>query len=122
MDARLAQFAKGLYFELQSIEGVKPLEIWSGFREMQDSYEKAGLVKNLYKIVIPLANERGYGRPFSEHSRLAFETVNAVIRWYAADLDAALFRMETPRGARIVELDGAAAPEGTGLYPERPRE
>ncbi len=91
MDARLAQFAKGLYFELQSIEGVKPLEIWSGFREMQDSYEKAGLVKNLYKIVIPLANERGYGRPFSEHSRLAFETVNAVIRWYAADLDAALF-------------------------------
>ena len=91
MDARLAQFVRGLYFEIQSIEGVKPLEIWSGFRELQDSYEKAGLVKNLYKIVVPLVNERCYGRPFSMHSRMACETVGAVVRALSADLDAALF-------------------------------
>jgi hypothetical protein len=92
MDARLVQFARGFYFELQTIEGVKPLEIWSGFREIQDSYEKAGLIKNLYKIVVTLVNERCYGRPFSEHSRLSYETVGAVVRGFTADLDAALFQ------------------------------
>ena len=92
MDAKLAQFARGLYFELQTIEGVKPIEIWSGFHEMQDSFEKAGLVKNLYKITVPLVNERCYGRPFSEHARLSKETVGAVVKGFSADLDAALFQ------------------------------
>jgi hypothetical protein len=87
----LAQFVRGLYFELQTIEGVRPLEIWSGFRELQDSYEKAGLVKNLYKVIVPLANERCYGRPFAEHSRLAYETVGAILKSFAEDPDAALF-------------------------------
>ncbi len=87
----LAPFVRELYFELQTIEGVKPLEIWSGFHDAEDSFEKASLIKNLYKIVIPLVNERCFGRPFAEHSRAAYETVAAVVAWFAADLDATLF-------------------------------
>ena len=56
-DGRLQQFVRGLYFDLQRIEGVKPLEIWNGVREFFDPFEKANLVKNLYKIVVPLVNE-----------------------------------------------------------------
>ena len=57
MDSRLAQFVRGLYFDMQTIEGVQPLEIWNGMREKLRSYEMACLVKNLYKIVDP-AGER----------------------------------------------------------------
>ncbi len=79
-DVRRAPFARALYFDLQAIDGVNPLEIWNGLREMQDPYEKAGLVKNLYKIVVPLVNERCYGRAFPEHSRLVYQTVGAAVR------------------------------------------
>ena len=71
MDSRLSQFVHGLYFDIQTIEGVQSLEIWNGIRESFDSYEKTGLIRNLYKIVIPLVNERCFGRSFDVHSRLA---------------------------------------------------
>jgi hypothetical protein len=80
--SRLAQFVRGLYFELQSIEGVNPLEIWNGIREQFDPFEKTGLVKNLYKIVVPLANERCYGLPFPEHARVARQTVTSLLSQY----------------------------------------
>jgi hypothetical protein len=91
MATGLAQFVRGLYFELQTIEGVRPLEIWSGFREVGDTYEAASLVKNLYKIVAPLVNERCFGRPFAEHSRLARDTVEAVISWFRELPDERMF-------------------------------
>ena len=78
MDTRLAQFVHGLYFDIQTIEGVQPLEVWNGIRELFDPYEKTSLVKNLYKIAMPLVNTRCYGRPFELHSRRAKETVDAV--------------------------------------------
>ena len=80
-----------LYFELQTIEGVKPLEIWSGFHDAEDSFEKASLIKNLCKIAIPLVNERCFGRPFAEHSDAVYRTVTAVMAWFGANLDATLF-------------------------------
>jgi len=131
MDARLAQFVKGMYLELQTIEGVKPLEIWSGFREMQEPYECAGLVKNLYKIVVPLVNERCYGRPFPEHSRLAYETVGALLRLFSADLDAMIFERFPwpPTGDadqkelyRVVKARAAAALADIDADPPPPRE
>ena len=33
MDNRLVQFVRELYFDMQTVEGVKPLEIWNGLRE-----------------------------------------------------------------------------------------
>ncbi len=91
MEARLAQFVRALYFELQSIEGVQPLEIWNGVREQFDPFEKAGLIKNLYKIVVPLVNERCYGQPFAEHSRVARQTVEALLTGYRDDTALGLF-------------------------------
>jgi hypothetical protein len=133
-DTRRAQFARALYFDLQTIDGVKPLEIWNGFREMEDPYEKAGLVKNLYKIVVPLVNERCYGRPFAEHSRLAYETVAAAVRAFSPDRDELTKRFPWPptgdadqkelylivkdrAGALLAELDEDRSPppaEATG--------
>jgi len=91
MDTRLAQFVRGLYFEIQTIEGVQPLEIWIGIRETFDSYEMTALVKNLYKIVVPLVNERCFGTPFARHSRVAHRAVNALIAWFSEDPDTRLF-------------------------------
>jgi hypothetical protein len=76
-DVNLPQFARGLYFDLQTIEGVQPLEIWNGVRESYDPFEKALLLCNLCKIVVPLVNERCSGRPFDVHSRRVAETVAA---------------------------------------------
>jgi hypothetical protein len=90
-DARLSEFVRGLYFEIQTIEGVQPLEIWNGIRELFDPYEKTALIKNLYKIVFPLVNERCFGWPFTEHSRLARETVGTVLDWFSSDPDSRLF-------------------------------
>jgi len=90
-DARMPEFVRDLYFEIQTIEGVQPLEIWNGVRELFDPYEKTLLIKNLYKIVFPLVNERCFGWPFSEHSRLARETVGTVMDWFATDAEARLF-------------------------------
>jgi hypothetical protein len=91
MDARVTQFVHGLYFDIQTIEGVRPLEIWNGFRELGDPYETTALVKNLYKIVVPLVNERCFGRAFAEHSRRARETVAATIDWFAQGSDSRIF-------------------------------
>ncbi len=90
-DARLSEFVRDLYFEIQAIEGVKPLEIWNGIREFFDPFEKTLLIKNLFKIVFPLVNERCFGWPFIEHSRLARETVGTVIDWFSSDPEARLF-------------------------------
>ncbi|HEY9593631.1 MAG TPA: hypothetical protein VHE79_04080 [Spirochaetia bacterium] len=92
MNNRLAQFVRGLFFDIQTVEGVQPLEIWIGIRETFDPFEMAALVKNLYKIVIPLVNERCYGRPFSLHSRLAEETVAAAIAWFTEKPDERIFQ------------------------------
>ena len=91
MDSRLSQFVHGLYFDIQTIEGVQSLEIWNGIRESFDSYEKTGLIRNLYKIVIPLVNERCFGRSFDVHSRLAKKTVAAAIRWFLEDPEERFF-------------------------------
>jgi hypothetical protein len=90
-DARLSEFVRGLYFEIQTIEGVQPLEIWNGIREIFDPYEKTALIKNLYKIVFPLVNERCFGWPFMEHSRMARKSVDMILDWFSSDPDARLF-------------------------------
>jgi hypothetical protein len=80
-ETRLPQFAHRLYFDLQTIEGVRTLDIWNGVRESFDPFEKTALIANLYKIVIPLVNELCLGRPFDVHSRRAREAVSAVMSW-----------------------------------------
>jgi hypothetical protein len=91
MKPKRAAFVRGLYFDLQTIEGVQPLEIWNGFRERDDAAEAAALLKNLYKIAVPLVNEACFGRPFEEHGRVAGATVHAVMDGVAADMDGALY-------------------------------
>jgi hypothetical protein len=81
-DERLQQFVRGLYFDLQRIDGVKPLEIWNGVREFFDPFEKANLVKNLYKIALPLVNEACFGRPFEEHAATARAVVEQAAAWF----------------------------------------
>ncbi len=78
-DAGLDQFIRDLFFDLQAIDGVKPLEIWNGFREAEDRLERTNLIKNLYKITLPLVNERCAGRPFEDHARRSYETVAGVL-------------------------------------------
>ena len=90
-ETRLPQFVHRLYFDLQTIEGVRPLDIWNGVREFFDPFEKTSLIANLYKIVIPLVNERCFGRPFDVHSRRAQETVTAVISWLLEGEGEAIF-------------------------------
>lgn len=92
MDNRLVQFVRGLYFDMQTVEGVKPLEIWNGIREMHDPQEMACLAKNLLKIVIPLVNEECAGKAFSAHSQRARETLTALMAWIAEDPDTRLFQ------------------------------
>ena len=91
MDISLVRFVRGLYFEVQTVEGVKPLEIWNGVRERYDPYEMAHLVKNFLKIVIPLVNEQCAGSAFVEHQRRVQETLAALLDWYDKDPDARLF-------------------------------
>jgi hypothetical protein len=91
MDTRLAQFVRGLYFDIQTIEGVQSLEIWNGIRERDDSFEMTRLVKNLYKIVIPLVNEQCFGKPFAHHSRRAKATVASLIAWFSGSPQSRLF-------------------------------
>jgi hypothetical protein len=92
MDTRLAHFVHGLYFDIQTIEGVQPLEIWNGIREIFDPFEKTSLVKNLYKIAMPLVNTTCFGRPFELHSRRAKATVIATLTWFSEDPQARIFR------------------------------
>ena len=91
MDSRPVQFVHSLYFELQTIEGVRPLEIWNGVRELFDPYEKTLLIKNLYKIVVPLVNEQFFGRPFEAHSARAREAVAALLAYLAENPDSRVF-------------------------------
>ena len=70
---------RSLYFDIQKVDGVKPLEIWNGLREVSDPVELIHLVKNLYKIVIPVVNEELSGRQFAEHSRVAKESVSELL-------------------------------------------
>jgi hypothetical protein len=90
-DARRAQFVRGLYFDLQRIDGVKPLEVWNGVREFFDTYEKANLVKNLYKIALPIANAACHGLPFPEHGTKARTLVEETARWLVESPQARLF-------------------------------
>lgn len=85
MDSSLVQFVRGLYFEVQTVEGVLPLEIWNGVCEKHDTYERSTLVKNLLKIVVPLVNEECAGSLFVEHQRRVKETLAALIAWYDED-------------------------------------
>jgi hypothetical protein len=91
MDNRLAQHVRGLYFDIQTIEGVQPLEIWIGIREADDPFDMAALVKNLYKIVVPLVNEACFGTPFERHSLIARRAVKDLIDWFTKDPDTRLF-------------------------------
>jgi hypothetical protein len=91
MDTRVSRFARSLYFDVQSIEAVRPLEIWNGFREFDDPLEKSVLIKNLYKIAVPLANEHCLGRRFEWHSRCAKTAVTAVLGFFREDLEGRIF-------------------------------
>ncbi len=84
-EERVLQFVRALFFDLQRIDGVQPLEIWNGVRESWDPFELTGLVKNLYKIGVPLANEACYGRPFDEHGAVVRHGVEEVAAWLLAD-------------------------------------
>jgi hypothetical protein len=95
-EVNLPQFVRGLYFDLQTIEGVQPLEIWNGVRESFDPFEKALLLANLCKIVVPLVNERCSGRPFDVHSRRAAETVAAAAAELLAEDGGLLDRFPHP--------------------------
>ena len=81
-DGRLRQFVRGLYFDLQRIDGVNAMEIWNGVREFFDPFEKANLVKNLYKIALPPVNEACFGRPFEEHAATARAAVEEAAAWF----------------------------------------
>ena len=91
MDNRLVQFLRELYFDMQTVEGVKPLEIWNGLREKNDPLEMACLVKNLLKIVIPLVNENCSGKAFSVHSQRVRNTLGALMLWFDEDPEQRMF-------------------------------
>jgi len=88
----LDQFIRELFFDLQTIDGVKPLEIWSGFREAEDQLEKTSLIKNLYKIALPLVNEHCTGQPFGAHAQRLRETVAGVLEHFSPDRVQRLFQ------------------------------
>jgi len=88
---RLDHFIRELFFDLQTIDGVKPLEIWNGFRESEDQLERTSLIKNLYKIALPLANEQCAGRPFEAHAANAYMTVDGVLTCFSGESRATLF-------------------------------
>jgi hypothetical protein len=105
-DGRLQQFVRGLFFDLRRIDGVKPLEIWNGVREFFDSFEKAALLKNLYKIALPLVNEACFGRPFEEHAAAARAAVEETAAWFVEDPARRLFeRFPDPPVGEGVEKD-----------------
>lgn len=91
MESRLVAFVHSLYFELQTIEGVRPLEIWNGVREIFDPYEKTLLIKNLYKIVVPLVNGQSFGKPFEAHSARVRDVVAELLSYLAENPDSRVF-------------------------------
>ncbi len=88
---RMDQFIHELFFDLQTVDGVKPLEIWNGFRESEDQLERTSLIKNLYKIALPLVNEHCAGRPFEAHAARAYMAVAGVLKDFSRDSSLALF-------------------------------
>ena len=90
-DAGLTRFVRELFFDIQTIEGVKPLEIWNGIREFDDSFEIASLVKNLYKIALPIVNETCAGRRFEVHGERMRRTVDEVLGYFLEAPEARLF-------------------------------
>jgi hypothetical protein len=92
MDSSLVQFVRGLYFDMQTVEGVKPLEIWNGVREKHDPLEMAGLTKNLLKIVIPLVNESCSGKAFGLHSQRVRKTLAALMLWFDENPEQRMFQ------------------------------
>ena len=90
-DTGLARFVRDLFFDLQTIDGVKPLEIWNGIRESDDQLEIANLVKNLYKIALPIVNETCAGRRFEVHGERARRTVEEVLGYFLEAPEARLF-------------------------------
>jgi hypothetical protein len=85
MDRSLGQFVRTLYFEIQTVEDVKSLEIWNGIRQKVDPFETASLAKNLLKIAVPLVNEACTGRPFHVHARRTKQTLAALMTWFRGD-------------------------------------
>jgi hypothetical protein len=79
MAERTPDFVRALYFDIQTIDGVQPLEIWNGIREFDDPFEKTGLIKNLYKVVIPLVNEALFPKPFELHSLAVKQAVSGLL-------------------------------------------
>ncbi len=79
MAERIPGFVRDLYFSMQTIDGVKSLEIWNGIREFGDPFEKTSLIKNLYKIVVPLVNETFLHRPFELHSLAVKRAVSGLL-------------------------------------------
>lgn len=105
-DARREQLVRGLYFDLQRIDGVKPLEIWNGVREFFDPFEQANLVKNLYKIALPLVNEACFGRPFDEHAAAARAVVERGTAWFVERPEERLFeRFPDPPLGEVAEKE-----------------
>jgi hypothetical protein len=91
MEVNLADFSVRLYFDVHRIDGVKPLEIWNGFRELLDPLERAALLKNLIKMAIPLVNERCASMAFPGQARLAQSTVSDALSWYSESPAGRLF-------------------------------
>jgi len=91
MEVDIADFSTRLYFAVHRIDGVEPLEIWSGFRELTDPTERAALLKNLIKMAIPPVNERCASWAFEEQARLTGLAVSRTLSWYAESLAGRLF-------------------------------
>jgi len=96
MSRSAAPFVRALYFETQTVENVKPLEIWNGIREQHDPLEAASLAKNLLKIAVPLVNERCSGRPFAAHGRLARRALAALLSELGQDPQGLFDRFPDP--------------------------
>jgi len=90
MDKSIGQFVRTLYFDMQTVEGVKPLEIWNGIRQKRDPFETATLAKNLLKIAVPLVNEQCTGRPFHVHARKTKQALTALMTWCRGDPEGTL--------------------------------
>lgn len=106
IEGRRQQFVRSLFFDLQRIDGVKPLEIWNGVREYFDPFEKANLAKNLYKISLPLVNEAFFGRPFEEHAAAARAAVEQTAAWFVQSPGPRLFeRFPDPPVGEEAEKD-----------------
>ncbi len=91
MNERLSAFVRSLYFDIHRIDGVNPLEIWNGIREISDPFERTSLIKNLFKIVIPLVNGEMFDMPFTEQSRAARQAVSSLFARYRKDPVSSIF-------------------------------